>query len=369
MDADLLPVYERIMQAARPEDVFEELSVVLPPRLMEKHLQPEMDAMRSVLDADRYSSLDDKEAARLAKPKLEEFYRMALERAAKGLYAPEDYTPYVPTGNGRTIIVDGTTYTVGEKFHVGEHSALYKGRMAIDQGSAGVIIRIANDPGTNPYVLNEIGMLDQLHRVDVGYWRHIPFMLGRFSAGDRIGLVTRYFSGHTLTEVRANKLHRDGLDQRHVVWVLDRMLGLMWYYHELGIVHGRIEPERIRVRPYNHNALLTGWGHAVFKPAITGQKLASVGGIFEAPEIGDSGAVGPWTDIYSLGKTLIWLIGGDPATNEMPDRVEPKLRQFLANMVWKSPKARPHNARQLYDAQNRLKDTLWERRFVHMPMA
>ncbi|MBP9757542.1 MAG: hypothetical protein KBD06_02990 [Candidatus Pacebacteria bacterium] len=369
MDADLQPIYDRIMQAIRPEDVFDELAVVLPPRLMEKHLQTEMDAFNALLDADRYTSLDDKEAVALAKPKLDALYATAIERSSKGWYAPEDYTPFVPPGNGRTIVVDGTQYWVGEKFHVGEHSALYKGRMKIDRGSAGVVIRVANTPETNPYVLNEIGMLDQLHRVDVGYWKNVPFMLGRFSSGDRIGLVTRYASGYTLDEVRANKLHRDGLDQRHVVWVMDRMLGLMWYYHSLGIVHGRIDPERIRIRPYNHNALLTGWGHAVFKPAITGQRFTPLGGEFEAPEIAGGGSIGPWTDIYSLGKSLIWLIGGNPITNEMPDRVEPKIRQFLVNMVRKSPKGRPHDARQLYDAQERLKDGLWERQFVHLNMA
>lgn len=150
---------------------------------------------------------------------------------------------------------------------------------------------------------------------------------------------------------------------------MDRLLGLLGYVHSLGIIHGRIDPERVRVRPGNHNALLTGWGHAVYRPAVTREGIVPNGGMFEAPEIGDSNAIGPWTDIYSLGKTLIWLIGGDPVTNEMPDSVEPKLRQFLLNMVRKSPRARPNDAWQLYKAQNRLKDSLWERRFLPLNLA
>jgi len=65
---------------------------------------------------------------------------------------------------------------------------------------------------------------------------------------------------------------------------------------------------------------------------------------------------------------MIWLLGGDPATNTVPDDVEPKLRTFLRNMVRKSIKARPNNAWRLYKAQNRLKDRLWKRQFRHLHM-
>lgn len=367
MDADLSRVHERVMQAQRPEDAFKELSVLLPPRLLAEHLKPEMEEMLGILDDTKYSSFEDREAAKTARERLERLYDQALHRAERGLYALDDYT--LLPAQGRKVVVDGVEYTIGEKCHIGEQSTLYKGWLAIDGGSAGVMIRLANTADNNPDLLNEIRMLDILHRTDVGYWRNVPYMLARFSAGERVGIITRYFSGLTLEELRANRLHRDGLDQRHMVWVMDRMLGLMWYYHRLGIIHGGIAPDRIRIRPSNHNALLTGWGKAVFRPAVTGERVVPSGGIFEAPEVRDSGEVGPWTDIYCLGKTLIWLVGGDPYTDEMPDTVEPKVRQFLRNMVWKHPKRRPHDAKQLYDAQNRLKDSLWERRFIHLNIA
>ncbi|MBP9669243.1 MAG: protein kinase family protein [Candidatus Pacebacteria bacterium] len=368
MDEDLSRIHERVMQAHRPEDAFKELSVLLPPRLLAVHLKPEMDEMLGILDDTKYSSFEDKEAARTAREKLQQLYDDALAKAARGLYALDDYSMLVPA-RGRNIVVDGMEFAVGEKFHIGEQTTLYKGRIAVDRGSAGVVMRLANTADDSAMVLNEIRLLDILHRADVGYWRNVPYMLARFSAGDRVGIITRYFSGLTLEELRANRLHRNGLDQRHMVWIMDRMLGLMWYYHTLGIIHGNIAPDKIRIRPSNHTVFLTGWRKAVFRPAITGERITASGGIFEAPEVRDSGEVGPWTDIYCLGKTLIWLVGGDPYSDEMPDSVEPKIRQFLRNMVWKHPKRRPHDAKQLYDAQNRLKDSLWERRFLHLNVA
>jgi serine/threonine protein kinase len=307
-----------------------------------------MEEMLGILDETKYSSFEDKEAAQGAHKKLERLYRDAMRKAECGLYALDDYT-LAPPSSGRKIVVDGAEYAVGEKYHVGEYSTLYKGRIAIDGGSAGVVMRLANTADNNPDMLNEIRMLDILHRIDVGYWRSVPYMLARFSAGERVGIITRYFSGLTLEELRANRLHRNGLDQRHMVWIMDRMLGLMWYYHTLGIVHSSITPQSIRIRPSNHTVFLTSWRKAVYRPAITGERITPRGGIFEAPEVRDSGEVGPWTDIYCLGKTLIWLVGGDPHTDEMPDTVEPKIRQFLQNMVWKNPKMRPHDAKQLYD--------------------
>lgn len=366
MDADLEPLYERIMRAARPEDVFQELTVVLPPRLLKKHLGPEMDQMRQVLTEESFSSAEDRDAVKEARAKLESLYIRAMKKAGEGLYALDDYQMLLPPSGASRIEVAGHQFTVGEKFHVGEHSVLYKGRVSVDQGSAGVAIKVANSSADNPLLFNEIRMLERLHRKDVGYWRNIPFMLGRFTANERVGIITRYFEGTTLTNVRASPLHREGLDQRHVVWVLDRLLGLLGYMHSMGIVHGRIEPEKIRIRPSNHNALLTGWGRAVYRPATTGERVAPAGGVFEAPEVSRSGDVGPWTDIYSLGKTLIWLIGGDPTSNEMPDAVEPQIRKFLESMVRKNPRARPRDAWKLYEAQNRLKDSLWPRQFIHL---
>ncbi len=369
MDADLRPTYDRIMQAHRPEDAFKELTVILPPRLLAKHLAPEMDEMRKVLDPERYSSHDDKDAAGEARARLDAFHAEALAKAEKGLYALDDYTPFLPPSNGRNIVVGGVTYAVGEKFHIGGHADLYRGRMRVDQGSAGVVIRLAHEPDDNPFLYNEIRILDLLHRTDVGYWRNVPFMLGRFNANDRVGIVYRNFEGLTLEGVRANRLHIKGLDQRHVVWVMDRLLGLLGYAHSIGVIHGRIAPQRVRVRPSNHNAMLTGWGCAVYRPAVTGERIPQGGDAFEAPEVREGGEVGPWTDIYCLGKTLIWLIGGDPVTNEMPETVEPIIRQFLVNMVRKNPMGRPQDAWQLYKAQNRLKDSLWERRFIHLNLA
>lgn len=368
MDADLAPVVERVMQASESEDVFRNLTVVLPPRLLAEHLKPEMDTMLKVLTPERYFNPEDSDAALTARARLEELHAVALLKASRGLYALDEVSPGLPRGGG-TIVVDGVSYAVGAKVHEGALASLYTGQRNLGHQSARVVMRLANDSSGNAFVQNEIRILNLLHEQDVGYWKGIPFLFGRFRAGERVGLIQRYFAGLTLEELRQNQLHVAGLDQRHVVWVMDRVLGVLGYAHSVGIVHGAIKPETVRIRPSNHNVLVTGWGNAVYRPAVTGERVASTGDAFEAPEIGTGGNIGPWTDIFSLGKTLIWLLGGDPVANTIPDSVEPKLKVFILSMVRNHPRSRPQNTWKLYEAQNKLKDSLWPRRFIHLDLA
>lgn len=374
MDADLEPVYGRVMNATRPEDVFRELTVLLPQRLLIDHLSVEVSRFREVLNPAAYSLPDDVLAATAAREKFELLYEASLRKASHGLYALDGFNQLSPPSGGRKIVVDGVSYTVGPQRHLGEHSTLYEAHFPHDGGSAKAMIRVAHTSADAPFLNNEIRILDRLHRKvadkELGYWRYLPFIFGRFSARDRIGIVYRWFDGVTATDIRMNRLHRDGVDQRHMIWMYDRMINLLGYIHNRGVIHGRIEPDRLLVRPSNHNVMLTGWSQAVYKPGITGERVQSGhDSPFLAPEVNTTGAIGPWTDIYSLGKCMIWIVGGNPHTNKMPDTVHPKIQRFLQSTVRESPGARPQDAWQLYKAQNRLKDSLWERRFIHLNLA
>ena len=373
MDADLEPVYGKVMNAARPEDMFNEMTVLLPQRLLIEHLSEEVKQCRTILDVARYSHPDDVAAARTALERFEYLYKEAAKKAASGLYALDGFSRVPVSERGRKIVVDGVTYMLGAQVHIGEHSSLYEAHFSYDGGSVKAIVRVAHTCDDNLYLNNEIRILDRLHRKvddkDLGYWRYLPFVFGRFSAGRRIGIVYRWFEGITATNVRMNSLHKDGLDQRHVIWIYDRMINLLGYVHARGVIHGRIDPDRLWVRPSNHNVMLTGWNQAVYKPVITGERMSpQVLTPFVAPEVNKTGEVGPWTDIYSLGKCMIWLLGGNPATNMIPDSVHEKVQRFFLSTVRENPRARPQDAWQLYKAQNRLKDSLWERRFIHLDL-
>jgi hypothetical protein len=228
MDADLEPFYGKVMNATRPEDVFRELSVLLPQRLLIEHLSEEVDKFREILNPESYSLPEDVSSATIAREKFEQLYEAGLKKSARGLYAVDGFTRLPLPQGGRKIVVDGVSYIVGSQSHIGEHSTLYEAYFPHDGGSAKAMIRVAHSPADTPFLNNEIRILDRLHRKvadkELGYWRYLPFIFGRFSAGDRIGIVYRWFDGITATNIRMNRLHKDGVDQRHMIWMYDRMI-------------------------------------------------------------------------------------------------------------------------------------------------
>jgi hypothetical protein len=90
---------------------------------------------------------------------------------------------------------------------------------------------------------------------------------------------------------------------------------------------------------------------------------------FCAPEVIAAGEIGPWSDIYALGKTMIWLIGGDPVSNSIPTQVEPEFANFLLRMVHEDHYQRSTDCWELYEEQCRIKDALWPRKFLHFDVS
>ena len=65
---------------------------------------------------------------------------------------------------------------------------------------------------------------------------------------------------------------------------------------------------------------------------------------------------------------MIWLLGGDPATNEIPAEVAAEFREFLTKMVNENRLLRPSDCWDLHEEETQTKDRLWERKFLHLIM-
>jgi serine/threonine protein kinase len=231
-----------------------------------------------------------------------------------------------------------------------------------------VVIKIAADSSCNQRLQNEVRILDALHEAALPQWKHLPLVLDRFQAGGRFGIVQRKISGFSLGEVRRHRQHINGVEQRHVAWMMDRLFSCLGFVHSLGVVHGSLGAEQVIVQPESHNVIVCGWNGAVLNPAVTGEKIIVSADDLPAPEIIEDQPVGPWTDIYALGKLMIWVLGGNPADNTMPDSVDEKIQRFLLSLVHENYRLRPDNAWDLHDQQCRIKDSLWPRKFLHFDM-
>lgn len=370
MDADLNSVYLQVMQANQPEDLFGCEDVVLPEATLLKYLKGEYGKFKRLTKPSLYHDPLDVEAATDADARLEELYSLAQTRIGQHVYGIEGRGKRHPTYAVKSFTVGANRYFIGNLLRGGEDSNLYEGFMERDGLAVGeVVIKVAKDQSFNPLLQTEVRNLDLLHETPVPQWKHLPFVMDRFQSGGRVGLVFRKIGGFSLAEVRAHRTHVKGVDRKHIVWMLDRGFSCLGYVHRLGLVHGNLSPEHFIVQPPSHNAIICGWKQAVHKPAVTGEKVIAIPGEFTAPEVAERGKIGPWSDIYSLGKLMIWTLGGDTATNTIPDSVEEPLRRFLLSLVEENHLVRPADAWSLYEQQCKIKDSLWPRKFLHFDMA
>jgi hypothetical protein len=360
VDINLEPVYETIMEAVSSEGVFGVTDVVLPPEDMLRHLAAEYNKLKMMTEHTQWTHPDDRTAAYDADTKLEFFYEKAKERVTAGTYGLSNISDAI---KGRKSFSTATRkYYIGDRVHQG-NTSIFEGYCEISDGMSGlVLMKLSDDVDGNPRIAREKRVLELLHKKGAPQWKHLPLLLDNFKAGPRMGLIMRKFNGHTLWDVRYMKMYKDGIDRKHVVWILNRLLSVVGYAHSCGVIHGNIDPSHIMIRPDDHNLCLLDWSTAAINPAVTGDNLEYISD-YSAPELVDSKAPPmPSADIYSIGKIAIWLLGGNIRNNTLPSSVEGDLARFIKGFVNGSPIQRPQNAWQLHGQLIYVIEKLWGKR-------
>jgi len=359
MDQELERAASLIRDARAPEDILGVEPVVLPRSVQLEKRKHAYEALKAVTSLE-YQSPDDNDAARDLDRRLEDLYRQARTRIEMGAYNLQGRGQLVPPAiRGQFFDAGARRYYIGPRYRQGDETTLYSGYLEIASVTLGeVILKVAASEETSVFVEREANVLGVLRKEDYRETSYLPWPLERFEAGGRMGLVMRRVDGFNLEEIRRHPPHLAGLDARDMVWMLSRALAVMGMAHQYGVIHGRICPKHILVEPDTHRALVVGWGGCAIAPVHSGQRVLAPIDTFSAPEAAEATA-GPWSDIYSIGKTYLWLLGGDPKTNHVPEHVEPRLAVFLRNMVNEDPYQRPEDCWQLFESLERMKTELW----------
>jgi serine/threonine protein kinase len=106
----------------------------------------------------------------------------------------------------------------------------------------------------------------------------------------------------------------------------------------------------------------------VVNPATTGQAFKARNEIYSPPEVAERGRPTPASDLYALGKCMIYVVGGDPATKSIPD-MDPRLARFLRYLCVESQGGRGQDAWQLYLQVDNIRKQIWgEHTFVPLEL-
>jgi len=183
----------------------------------------------------------------------------------------------------------------------------------------------------------------------------LPAMRDYFKSPDGSFIMAMSFvEGKTLEH--SVKKHT-AIHPEDVCWISQRILNALNYLHYHGIIHGDVKPANIIVQPQLHNAFLVDYGLASLRPK---RYSAAIGytPIFAAPEFTQGKSPLPSSDLYSLGLTMMYVLGGDPIAKKMPDHVPQPIQKFFKQFVVHDPLERPDWQKQ--DLVERLSDIRYE---------
>jgi len=196
-----------------------------------------------------------------------------------------------------------------------------------------------------------------------------PHILGLIDSGEADGLLY-YVMPFVKGEALRDRLDREGqLPIEDAIQIALETADALGYAHAQGIIHRDIKPENILLS--GGHALVADFGIARAATEAGGQKLTQTGmavgtPVYMAPEQSVGDAVGPTSDLYSLGCVLYEMLAGEPpftaknaqalmarhameavpsiriVRNTVPEEVEDTIFAAMA----KVPADRPQNAAQ-----------------------
>lgn len=268
--------------------------------------------------------------------------------------------PLLPIGSrvNFTIKTERGEYEAIAVLAHGDLATIYDGRRRSD--GARVAIKIAGDSQDNDLIQAEVSALNLLRSAPSPQLKHLPVVLDQLHTRDgRQGTVLEYLDGFDLLKVRERL--PGGLPARHLIWLMRRCLSVLGWAHSRGVLHGNLDPAHILCRAADHNVWVIDWCYAIVNPARTGQGFRCLNEEYSPPEVAARKPPLPAADLYSLGKCMFYVLGGDPRQRTLPssEPVPEPLQRFLQFCVLDSPLARAQDAWEAYRYLDRLREELW----------
>ena len=176
---------------------------------------------------------------------------------------------------------------------------------------------------------------------DLRHWG-IPAMRDILRMPDNsLALVMSYVPGPTLSQLREAKEYKYGVEPEHVAWITERILNILKYLHFHGVVHGDVKPANVIVQPDSHTVTLVDYGLSAVRP---GSKDTAKGytPYFASPEQQAGKTLLPETDLFGLGMTMIFALGGDVEYVKVPSTTPDAMCGFIKKLIKREVLSRPN---------------------------
>jgi len=250
-------------------------------------------------------------------------------------------------------------YTVQGVIAAGDLADVYLAHYD-DQGiTRRAALKVGRDPDAADLALAEVSALRRLWSTDPDELKvfspYLPRLIEAFRLGDgrRVTALSYIEDRYTLAEVLTR--YPDGVPPEAMAWMFNRILELLAWSHDQGVLHGAVLPEHVLIHPVTHGAVLLDWSYAIedFGDPGSGPRLTAISSSrrdFYPPEVFAKHPATPATDIYMAAQCMVALLGGDPASPGLPDGLPPRIAGVLKACRLASPLSRYRDALALYES-------------------
>ena len=167
----------------------------------------------------------------------------------------------------------------------------------------------------------------------------VPAIMDIIRVSDKsLALVMSYIPDKNLAEVLED--HPNGLEPEDVAWICSRTLNVLKYLHMHGVIHGDMKPQNMMIQQEEHLVTLVDYGLASIRPTAMTESIGYTP-YFAAPEQIAGKTPIPETDLYGLGMSMIFALGGDVEKVKVPATTPDNMVKFIKDLIRRDPLQRP----------------------------
>lgn len=151
-------------------------------------------------------------------------------------------------------------------------------------------------------------------------------------AGQRANIF-RWSSGFNHTFEEVIRVYPQGVPPRASVWIWRRVLEVISFIHNSGMIHGAVLPSHLLVQDNEHGVKLVGYS-AADRP---GEKLRNRSPRYESFYPKSMQSLSVQLDLTMSARCMIAILGGNLESGTLPKTVPPRLASFVQQIA--DPKA------------------------------
>lgn len=338
-------LYEKLLQAKRPVDFFGSVTD-------EGELKKAFRNYALTLHPDKAAD-NEKYIANQAFMRLHELYKSGLDELQKGIYSVQDILSiYNHSDPIFELSIRNQVFKFYEHLFEGDVANIFRG---VNLNNI-VYLKVAKDSADNSLIDDEFNTLCILRH------QSLPYVEKQLMINDTSAIIMREVKGINMVQLMEE--YPKGVPAEHVMWMLERLFSVVGFLHSNSVIHGNIKPEHIIITKENHNVSLVGFSLCITKANTPDAKYRIINEFYTAPEVSKTARVHPYSDIYSLGKIALQLLGGDVKTNEFPYHVDPRIKTFIRKLINEKYYERPNDAWETWDVLRKLrKDVFGDQKF------